>query len=322
VYCPVQPSLVKSMIDGMKEEKEVVEVARDIFRDLESGGINCVILHHFDFEEGGDIDFSADVFDLDLFLLHLKSAVERARWNLVQVFIHEQTGAYIVCRDLSRSGRYLLLDYCYDYRIRGHLILSGSELVWNSHALSWGGKGSSGLIELIYRFSKAAAKEKSPKEITKELKGLWENHHVPFDDWLRSRWGLQIKDWDEATVSLVLDQLRRRLAKKNWSTAELKLKIKRLLKPRGLWVECPDEMKVVIGSELAPCFRNVMEGCGSLKPVLGSTLILASEGTTHGWKRKLLKLMRCWLEASSGEEVVQFLIDRNDRYQKSEWIDA
>ena len=317
MYCPVQPLLVRSMIDGMKDEKGVVEVAQDIFRDLESGGTNCVILHHFNFEEGGDIDFSADVFDLDLFLLHLKSAVERVRWNLVQVLIHEQTGAYIVCRDLSRRGRYLLFDYCYDYRIRGHLILSGSELVCNSHALPWGGKGSSGLIELIYRFAKAAAKEKSPKKITKELKSLWENHHVPFDDWLKSRWGLQIKDWDEASVSFVLDQLRGRLAKQNWSITELRLKIKRLLKPRGLWVECPDEMKEAIGSELAPCFREVMEESDSLKPVLGSALILASEGTTHGWKRKLLKLMRCWLAASSGEEVVQFLIDRNDRYQKS-----
>ena len=60
------------MIDVMKEEKEVVEVARDIFRDLERGGINCVILHHFDFEEGGDFDFSANIADLDLFLLHLQ----------------------------------------------------------------------------------------------------------------------------------------------------------------------------------------------------------------------------------------------------------
>lgn len=311
---------MRSTIDVMKEEKEVVEVARDIFRDLERGGINCVILHHFDFEEGGDIDFSANIADLDLFLLHLKSAVERARWNLVQVLIHEQTGAYIICHDSSRSGRYLLFDYCYDYRIRGHLILSGSELVRNSHALSWGGKGSSSLIELIYRFSKAAAKEKSPKEITRELRALWENNRAPFDDWLKSRWGLEIKDWNEASVSFVLDQLRGRLAKQNWSITELKLKIKRLLEPRGLWVECPDEVRVAIGSELAPCFREVMEECGSLKPVLGSTLILASEGTTHGWKRKLLKLMRCWLEASSGEEVVQFLIDRNDRYQESGWI--
>ncbi len=302
----------------MNKEKKVNDVARNIFRDLGNGGMSCVILHHFDFEEGGDIDFFADASKLDLFFLHLKAAVERAKWKIVQVFVHERSGAYIICRDSAGSGRFLFFDCCYDYRVRGHLILSGSELGENSHLLSWGGMGSGGLIELIYRFSKAGAKEKCPKKITKELKNLWESHRVPFSEWLWGRWGLKIEAWNEDSISAVLYQLGNRLAKQKWSIAELALKLKRLAKPRGLWVECPGETKSAIEIEIAPCFRKIMDREVSIKLILGSSLVLVGEGTTPGWKRKLLKLMGCWLQASSGEEVIQFLIARSARYQRWE----
>ena len=108
------------------------------------------------------------------------------------------------------------------------------------------------------------------------------------------------------------------MAKQKWSIAELALKLKRLAKPRGLWVECPGETKSAIEIEIAPCFRKIMDREVSIKLILGSSLVLVGEGTTPGWKRKLLKLMGCWLQASSGEEVIQFLIARSARYQRWE----
>lgn len=300
----------------MSEQQAVFEVARETFRGLAEEDVPCVILHHFDFEEGGDIDFCADVSGLEVFSGALKRVLENQGWKVVQVFAHEQSGAYVVCRDSAEGGRYLLFDYCEDYRIRGHKILSRSEMLEDFKCLEWGGRGSNGFIELAYRFSKAAVKRKNASVITHELRYLWGCHGVQLDSWLRGRWGLEVRVWDESSVARVLDQLRGRLKKRNWSIAELVLKIKRVFKPRGLWVECPDGRQAAMIGEVKPCFRSVRQGSSSLQPVLGSALVIEKKGGTSLWKRKVLKFINCWLEASSGEEVVQFLIERNARYQR------
>jgi hypothetical protein len=300
----------------MSEQQAVFVVAQKIFRGLAEEGMCCVILHHFDFEEGGDIDFCVDVSGLEVFLRALKRLLGDQGWEVIQVFPHEQSGAYVVCRDSGGGGRYLLFDYCQDYRIRGHKILSCSEMLTDSKSLQWGGRGSDGFIELAYRFVKAAVKRKNASVITHELRDLWDCHGEQLDSWLRGRWGLEVRVWDESSVARVLDQLRGRLRKRNWSLAELVLKLKRLFKPRGLWVECSVGQQAAMIEEVRPCFRSVREGRGSLLSVLGSAFIIEKEGGTSPWKRKVLKLVNCWLEVSSGEEVVQFLMERNAKYQK------
>ena len=52
----------------MSEQQAVFVVAQKIFRGLAEEDMCCVILHHFDFEEGGDIDFCVDVSGLEVFL--------------------------------------------------------------------------------------------------------------------------------------------------------------------------------------------------------------------------------------------------------------
>ena len=302
----------------MGKEKSVAEVAQNVFVRLGLEGVECVILHHFNFEEGGDIDFCAKAPDLDLFLLHLKVVVEIEKWEIVQLLVHEQSGAYIVCRDSCGPGRYLLFDYCQDYRTRGHLILRCSELLENARVLPWGGSGSHGFIELAYRFSKAAAKKKNPRKVTSDLESLYGCYSGPFERWLKSRWSLELKRWDEPSVALILGQLGQLLAKQHWSLDEVALKLKRMMKPRGLWIECPEELVSAIASEVGPCFRGVHKGGQSLKGILGSTLVIEKTGKTPVWKRELLKWMNCWLEASSSEEILRFLVGRSARYQNWE----
>ena len=89
------------------------------------------------------------------------------------------------------------------------------------------------------------------------------------------------------------------------------------MRPRGLWIECGDDLKEEIEEEVGLCFRKVLtlkEERVSFKAVLGSTLVVRQVGETASWKRNVLKGMSCWLEAASGEEVIQFLVERNARY--------
>ncbi len=295
----------------MIETTSGLKIPRQIFRRLEERG-RCVILHHFDFEEGGDIDFCGNFSDLGGFIALLKGVLDAEGWRILQVLEHEQAGAYIVCGDCEDLGRFLLLDYCYDYRVRGHLVLSNADIQESPRNLSWGGKGAEGWIEFAYRFSKAAAKRKNAAKTTIELQDLWDQNEIRFRAWMRTRWDLDMREWNQTTVSSVLAQLELRMKKPILSVQEIALKIKRLRQPRGLWLECPEDIKSALGREVASCFRKVSMECSSVKWVLGSTLVVVGTGSTPWWKRRFLKLVNCWLEASSRGEVLEFLARRNE----------
>lgn len=297
----------------------MIEVTQDIFLELETRGIECVILHHFDFEEGGDIDFCASEGNLEAFLGGLRAVLSGEGWQILQVFEHELSAAYIVCADMTEGGRFLLLDYCYDYRIRGHCILKNEEMLSSAQTLPWGGMGCEGSVELAYRFAKGAAKGKDSEKITEDLKELYIGHEEKFAGWLSERWSLELGSWTERKVGSTLGHLAECLQKQSWSLDEVTLKARRLKRPRGLWLECPDELVGKIDKELGLCFRKVRRAQtpgASLKSVMGSTLVIERTGRTPSWKRRGLQIMNCWLQASSVEDVIQFLGERNARYSK------
>ncbi len=303
-------------IQNSEEPSHSCELAQLIFRSFESDGVSCAILHHFDFEEGGDIDFCFGSRGLDQFLISLRAFLKKEVWEVIQVLEHEQSGAYVVCGSIKAGGGFLLLDYCEDYRVRGHLVLTQEEMLKNQRELTWGGRGASEFAELCYRFVKAAAKKKNPEKITKELEELWGRQGETFSAWLSTRWGVEMITWSGDSVAKSLNELRQLLGKRKWSLDEVGLKLRRLLTPRGLLVECSEDGCVKLRQKLAPCFREVKEGFCSFRAVFGSTLIIEKSGKTIGWRRWVLKKMNCWMESSSSEEIIQFLAERTAQSQR------
>ena len=74
-----------------------LEVARKVFCSLNEQGIASVILHHFDFEDGGDIDFCSNAKSLDDLYRHLHDILKRESWEILQILEHEQSAAYLIC---------------------------------------------------------------------------------------------------------------------------------------------------------------------------------------------------------------------------------
>jgi len=234
------------------------QMAIVIFRALESVGSSNVVLHHFDFEEGGDIDFCCERHDLDEFLRSLRECLLVEHWRVIQVLEHEQSAAYIVCGAEEDSSDFLILDYCEDYRVRGHVVLSQREILKNQRNLAW--------------------------------------------------------DWTDPSVEDALLCLRKSFKKRRWSFAELKLKLRRLLKPRGLLVECPEDVRESLENSVSACFRKVVAEPNSLLGVFGSTLILMQPDKVGALRKWILTKMNCWLKASSEDEVRQFLVKRTAFY--------
>jgi len=289
-------------------------IVQEFFCDLHNAGLGGVILHHFEFEDGGDIDFCVNSRGLHLFLEVLRSCLGRREWDVIQVLEHEQSGAYVVCGPAAGSGDFLLLDYCEDYRIRGHVVLQQDEMLKDQRDLSWGGNGASELVELSYRFVKAAAKKKDPSGVRKDLEDLWVKEEMSFRAWLKDRWGLRMETWTDSSVEEALSDLQSMLKKRRWSLGELRLKLNRFLSPRGLLVECGQEDHEKLKAAIAPCFRKVETEPSSLRGVMGSTLILVRPGRVRGLRKWILNRMDCWLEASSGPDVGKFLVKRTASY--------
>lgn len=299
-----------------------VETARSVFRALENSEQPCVILHHFDFEVGGDIDFCVDAESLREVIDRLRDFLKKVEWRIIQILEHEQTCAYIVSGPKDGGTEFLLLDLCLDYRVRGHLVLRASELVDGSRQLDWGGRAAGGYPELAYRFSKAAAKKKEIAETMENLGPLWQQHGHRLRDWLAKNHGVELESWTEESISRSLRELRRCLAKRKWSWRELQLKFRRLMAPRGLWLEVDEKDLEDYRMGLSPCFREVGREKVPLRKVLGSTLVLEKPGNTPAWKRWILRRLRCWAGRASGVEALQFLVERTAHYQGWKRIDG
>ena len=291
-----------------------LEVARKVFCSLNEQGIASVILHHFDFEDGGDIDFCSNAQSLDDLYRHLHDILKRESWEILQILEHEQSAAYLICAGGDGETQFLMLDACLDYRIQGHLVLPKADLLRGNRRLDWGGFASEASIELTYRFVKAAAKSKPPAPMMDELAELWATEGDTLKAWLQTRWGIHLRGWSEDEVAKCFCEIRRALVKRQWSPAEIALKVRRVLTPRGLWIEWRGEQPTTIQSELGPAFRKIHRSACSMFKVFGSDLIFTRREQTGLFRRLFLKSIGCWLEASSTEDVMKFLVTRTARY--------
>lgn len=299
----------------MSGKEQVTGVARDIFVGLRKRGSECAILHHFEMEDGGDIDFCC-LSPLDEFLTDLSEVMAPLGWDVIQVFEHERSAAYIVCRSREDRGRYLYFDYCADYRARGHLVLAKKELLAGSQSLPWGGTRVSEEVELKYRFSKAAVKGKNSSTVKAELAPLWERCEESLRLWLRERWQVELKEWTLASVSGALAALAGQFKTPVRSLPEVRLKLRRILKPRGLVWEGPESVSTEMREDVSANFRSSTvsssssSSIGALKGVFGSRLVMAR----HPNARFLLKLFGCYLQSDDSREAIRFLKERTARY--------
>ncbi|MDA7629346.1 hypothetical protein OAE11_01330 [Akkermansiaceae bacterium] len=299
----------------MIEKLTPVTLARHVFRSFGQDGNPCVVLHHFDFETGGDIDFCADFPSSSSFLNELGPKLIELGWNVAQVLNHEQSGAYIVAFNESAIDDVVLFDFCADYRVRGHKILSVSDMQEDPRVLTWGGLGSSPLIELTYRFVKSAAKKKPVAEVVQDLGDLWQSCGGGFQKWLHKCWSVELDTWDEPAVQEALRALNVRLKKRRRSFAELKLKMGRVLKPSGLILECSVSEAENLREILSPFFRDVVIGYQNILPILGSTLVIVQEGEVSVLKQCFLTKIGCWLRSEDRDEIVGYLASRTSHYQ-------
>jgi hypothetical protein len=176
------------------------------------------------------------------------------------------------------------LDACSDYQRHGTLFLSAEDLLEKRRSLQWGAFALPQEMELRYRFTKAAAKNKDTTSIVREFDQYPEEIRRDCQQWVYRRWRVSITSWDETGVSRAISDLRKKVRQRPslLRPAAIQRIASRILHPTGL---------VVIVS--SPNFD-------STATTLGSTL-------GHLYFRRFRKVRR-WRPAMLGDLIASTLI--------------
>ena len=274
-----------------ESHQKAAAFVRGFFTFLESRQVRSAVLHGGadGFEhELSDVDFVVDRHVFPELASHIDDYCAHAGWQLCQILRHETTAAYFVCSALDDPACAVALDACSDYQRNGTVFLPAEMLLENRKLLTWGGHGLSATNELLYRFAKAAAKNKDATAAAEEFACYPADIRRDCAAWLEKRWQIHLTAWDAAPLAPALAKLR---AKSNHRPSLLQAGalgriLSRILRPTGLVVIAgyPDfdataaRLESVFGHLYFRSFRkNSLWQPALLKDLVASTLIVVPE---------------------------------------------
>lgn len=218
--------------------EEIADFVCGFFNFLNREGYESAVLH------GGqdrfhrvdsDIDFVIECRGFSKIDELIQNYCSTKGWCLVQIFMHENTGAFCVCAKNEEASTVVALDACSDYQRNGSTFLKADEMLKNKRSLSWGGYKVSESIELRYRFSKAAAKCKEAKLFHQELRDYSLQSQGDLKEWLQRVRGISINLFSfqsvKSALSTFYEESKRDTKRINFQTIERVLY--RVLCPSG-----------------------------------------------------------------------------------------
>jgi hypothetical protein len=158
--------------------------------------------------ELSDVDFVVDRQSFRRLPAIIDEYCTQSGWQLCQILRHETTAAYYVCSAADDPSCAVALDACSDYQRNGTIFLAPEELLEDRQRYVWGGYGLSLTNELLYRFSKAAAKNKDTSAAAVEFARYPEVVRRDCAAWLDQNWGASPGSWNAADLSPSLTKLR------------------------------------------------------------------------------------------------------------------
>ena len=236
-------------------------------------GMDAVILHSWrDMPEkiSSDVDFAVTGCKSTYVISHLIDFCETHNWYLVQVIEHEPDAFYCVCMNNGGDRETLALDFTFDYRRLGHLLIRSHDL----HEGSYKPTGKKFHVpspgaELAYLLAKAAAKNKPFQDISSRLDELLKQDYPDclkkLDTILKLRLNTslnhgdlleEIEQWFTAA-----DAFKKIRSGRKFGAKEIWLYSKRIFQPTGLrlkltgYSECMQDIDWVLNS-IAPLFRR------------------------------------------------------------------
>tara|TARA_B110000438_G_scaffold291622_1_gene328810 strand:- start:708 stop:1697 length:990 start_codon:yes stop_codon:yes gene_type:complete len=215
---------------------------------LDDEGWKGIVLHSWkDLPEKieSDVDYAVAGCSPRELLVFLEQFSREHGWRLVQVIEHEPSAFFCVCMQNGGEFEQIALDVTWDYRRRGHFLVSSETL--QKEAREVGGKSfkvTSPGAEAAYILAKAAAKNKGYHEIESRLKELCHEDSSNFAESLKQAFGFQpkieeseagllgeLKEWypDAAAFKPVRSG-------KRYGLSEIQLYLRRCRQPTGLWL--------------------------------------------------------------------------------------
>jgi hypothetical protein len=299
---------------------------------LENEGEDAAVLH------GWENGFSGTLSDVDLVISNsafrkvtilVSGYAASTGWRLCQVLRHESTAAFCVCSWSGDPGRVVALDICSDYIRNERLLIGADELLASRERLPWGGFRLRSVMELRYRFVKAAVKAKAASKLAETFRAYQDSNRLELEKWLKERWGIKHANWDEAGLSSTWKQLEvlTRNAKVSGRISGWKRIFSRIIHPSGLVV-----IRMTPGQDqaVARCFgrlyfrRQLLVDRFSLtmnKSMVTSTLIRCRQ-MGKVWRHLLSQNL--WMEAGENETpdelVERITIHLQDRCARRERI--
>jgi hypothetical protein len=275
-------------------QSKTAAFVRGFFTFLESRQVRAAVLH------GGADGFERVLSDVDFVVDHktfqkLPALIDeyctKVGWLLCQVLRHETTAAYFVCSATDDPSCAVALDACSDYQRNGTVFLSDKMLLENRQPLAWAGNGLSAANELLYRFAKAAAKNKDATMAAEEFARYPIEIRRHCTEWLKTHWDISQPSWNATDLAMALTQLR---AKSNprpslTQSGSLGRILTRILHPTGLIVIAGHDDFEAIAARLESAFGHLYFRQtrmatrwqpALLKDLITSTLIILPELST------------------------------------------
>lgn len=291
------------------QEGDAGAFVRGYFLTLEKLGVPAAALHGWQdgfSDELSDVDFAISQNGFSRLVKDLVAYTQECDWQLCQVLRHESTAAFCVCSWNEDPSRVVALDACSDYRRLERILIGIDELLGNRQKLDWGGYRLSESMELRYRFTKAAVKDKQSAVLASELAEYSSEARMELDTWLQTRWGIKIDGWNAPQQAEAWKQLGALTlkGKKSGGVGSLRRIVWRITRPTGLIVTNinMEQDAAIIGAFNRLYFRRneTLKNfkAGGIKKLLVSTL-LRCHSMGGMWKRLLGHDL--WLEAAPDE---------------------
>lgn len=217
---------------------------------LEDNKVESGLIH------GWKDDFNNKAGDVDIVVSHaafkdITGMVHKycmlAEWQMCQVLRHESTAAFYVCSWMRDPSVVVAFDICSDYRRRERVLICADELLKGRVPIPGGGSRLSSANELRYLFIKGAIKGKNPSDMISSLSDYSESTRRKCSEWITARWGVDIEDWTEDSVSAVwikLDEITLHEPVDGIWRALQRI-IHRLSKPTGLILVCRNRTDII-----------------------------------------------------------------------------
>ncbi|MFK7911759.1 MAG: hypothetical protein AB8F34_14325, partial [Akkermansiaceae bacterium] len=278
-------------------------------------GVSAAALHGWQDDFSGqlsDVDYAISQDGFNRLVEDLAAYTRECGWQLCQVLRHESTAAFCVCSWNEDPSRVVALDACSDYRRLERILISAEELLENRQRLEWGGYRLSETMELRYRFTKAAVKNKPADVLAPELAEYSNQARKDLETWLQERWTIKLEDWNSPQQANAWERLGALTleGKKNGLIGSFRRVAWRITRPTGLVVTNvnAEQDAAVIDAFNRLYFRRSEKvknfKLGELKKLLVSTL-LRCDSLGAIWKRLLGRDL--WLEASPEESPAQLV---------------